>query len=491
MRLARSKVVPPKESPTFGQKMARFADMARYDWLSDHARERLKICVLDALGCAIAAIGQGPLPALREHTDAFGGAKFCTLIGGGRTAPDRAAFYNGALVRYIDFNDSYLGEAGTCHPSDNLAAILAACEYAGRRGKELMTALAVAYQIQCRLIETTPVMAKGFDHCTFLSYSVAAGAGKALGLGRDKIAQAIALAGDSSLTLTVTRAHPMSNWKGLAAPQAATTAIHTTFLAQRGITGPLAVFEGPKGFFEIARENPPEIDWNREDLEAVTRTTLKPNNAEVHTQSTIEATLDLRAEHEFKATEIERIDIEVFKVAYDIVGGGAWGDRKRVLIKEEADHSLPYIVAVALLDGRVQPTQYAPARIASRDVQRLLHRVYVTSRSGYTSRYPREVRSRVTVRLKDGRELVKEKHDHHGFVTRPFTWDDAATKFDRLAEGHAPVELRRRIVDAVQRLDKITVSDLMTMLARAGRATGVRRPRMRTAARTAAKARKV
>src|SRR5205823_7707324 len=109
MITARSKTVLPKETPTVAQQIAAFAEAASYDWLSDHARERLKICVLDAIGCALAAIGEGPLPALRDHVEELGGAKLCTLIGGGKSAPDRAAFYNGSLVRYVDFNDSYLG----------------------------------------------------------------------------------------------------------------------------------------------------------------------------------------------------------------------------------------------------------------------------------------------------------------------------------------------------------------------------------------------
>src|SRR5438105_10690243 len=146
---------------TIAQQIAAFATAASWEKMSPAARERLKICVLDALGCAIGALRARPMQILRAHTDAFGGAGLCTLIGGGRCAPDRTAFYNSALVRYIDFSDSYLGEAGTCHPSDNLGAVLAAAEYAAYDGRELITALAVAYQIHCRLVESMAIMKKG------------------------------------------------------------------------------------------------------------------------------------------------------------------------------------------------------------------------------------------------------------------------------------------------------------------------------------------
>ena len=75
----------------------------------------------------------------------------CTLISGGRSAPDRAALYTGALVRYLDFNDSYLAARETCHPSDTVAAVLAAAELANADGATLLVALAVAYEVQCRL----------------------------------------------------------------------------------------------------------------------------------------------------------------------------------------------------------------------------------------------------------------------------------------------------------------------------------------------------
>src|SRR5207302_10014221 len=118
-----------------------------------------------------------------------------TLIGAGKSAPDRAAFYNGALVRYLDFNDSFLSKGETGHPSDNLAPVLAAAEYADADGRTLLTALAVAYQVQIRLSEQAPVRAKGFDHTTQGAYAVAAGVSRALGLDRQRTANASAFAG--------------------------------------------------------------------------------------------------------------------------------------------------------------------------------------------------------------------------------------------------------------------------------------------------------
>ncbi len=113
----------------------------------------------------------------------------------------RTSFYNAALVRYLDYNDSFLARGETCHPSDNLGAVLAAGEYAGKSGKDFLTALAVAYQVQCRLSERAPVRARGFDHTTQGAYASAAGAARALGLDKDQAANAIAISGTANNAL--------------------------------------------------------------------------------------------------------------------------------------------------------------------------------------------------------------------------------------------------------------------------------------------------
>src|SRR5258708_3954345 len=164
------------------EQLAAFVVSMPYENLSEEARYQLKIRILDALGCALGALEGPPIEMLRTQLEDFGGRPLVTLIGGGKTAPDRAALYNSALVRYLDYNDSYIAKKETCHPSDNLGAILAASEYAHSNGREFLTALAIAYQIQCRLSDVAPVREKGFDHTTQGAYAVAAGVGRAMGL---------------------------------------------------------------------------------------------------------------------------------------------------------------------------------------------------------------------------------------------------------------------------------------------------------------------
>ncbi len=452
---------------TCAEKLATFICRSAYEDLSETAREQLKIRILDSLGCALGALAGEPVQILRRQIDEFEPRGKGTLIGGGTAPPDSAAFYNGALVRYLDFNDAYLAKDETCHPSDNLAAILAGAEYADVSGRELMTALAIAYQVQCRFSDVAPVRDKGFDHTVQGSYSVAAGVSKILGLDEIHTANAIAICGAAFNALRVTRTGRLSHWKGLAFPNTAACCTRAVFLAKNGITGPLEVFEGDKGFMD-AIGGVFDIDWLREDLDRVKQTILKRFNAEIHSQSAIQAVLDLRTRHQFCATDVERIDIETFDVAFNIIGGGEEGDKtSSVNTKEQADHSLPYVIAVAILDGDVMPAQYESARIRAEDVQSLLRRVSVTANSTYSQRFPEEMPCQIRVVLRDGRTLTKESRDYPGFVSQPMSWEVVTHKFNNLAAPFANETERRAITDAVANLENMRVHDLMVLLASA------------------------
>lgn len=211
--------------------LAAFTVRAGFADMTPAAAERLRIHVLDAFGCALGAVDADPVRRLTEHLDDMGGNPRCTVLGRGRSAPDRATLSNGFLIRYLDFNDSYLAAGETCHPSDNLAAVLAGWEYGAGDGADLLTALGVAFQVQCRLSDAAPVRARGFDHVTHLAYSAAAGAARALRLDAERTANAIAIAGTALNALRVTRTGALSHWKGLVAPHAATAATQAALLA--------------------------------------------------------------------------------------------------------------------------------------------------------------------------------------------------------------------------------------------------------------------
>jgi 2-methylcitrate dehydratase len=458
----------PKPKPIItgasqAEGIAKFACRVKYEDLTPERRERLKVSVLDSVACAINALGAPPIMACLEQAREFGGSDArCTLIGGGKANVVYAAQYNTALVRYVDFMDSYLGGQELCHPSDNVGAVLGACEYAGRSGKDFLTALAVAYQVESALTANAPFMADGFDFTTQLSFSIAAGASKALQLDEAKSLAAVGICGDV-IPLLVVRTTPISQWKGLNSSQAALASVHGVFLASRGVTGPKYVIEGPNGLAQALGKSI-NIDWDNMKLDCFDRLALKSYNTAVPGQSAVFCTLELHKAHPFDPADVVSIEVDVFQDAYDFMGGGRFGPKKNVHTKEDADHSLPYLLAVGLLDGDVQPAQLEPNRIEKPDVQDLLQKVTVKPDAGFTARYPAEVSSRVTVRLKNGDSFTHEVSAYPGASTRPFTWNETEAKFDKLATGHTTAKSRQTIKNAVRSLEDIQMSDLMKAL---------------------------
>jgi len=455
---------PITTGPSQAEGIANFACRAKYADLTAERRERLKVSVLDSLACAINALGASPIEACLAQAKEFGGPDGrCTLIGGGQANVVFAAFFNTALERYIDFMDSYFAHGGLCHPSDNLGAVLAVSEHAALSGKDFLTALAVAYQVETALSAVAPFMVHGFDLTTPLTYSLGAGLSKALGLDEAKTAAAVAICGAGGIPLLVVRTTPISQWKGLNSSQVALGCVHGVFLASRGVTGPKYVIEGPNGLAQLLGESI-HVDWDRQQLDCFDRLSLKSYNSAVPTESAIFCMLELRKAHPFDPAAVVGIEAEVDQNAYDFTGGGKFGPKTDVHTKEDADHSLPYLLAVAALDGDVQPAQFGPRRINRPDVQALLHEVQVRPDDGFTARYPDEVGSRVTVRLKGGKSYSHEVKDYPGFPTRPFTWDEIGGKFDKLVAGRADEGLCREIKDAVRSLENIQVKDLMKLL---------------------------
>ncbi len=351
---------PIGTGPSQAEGIAKFACRARYEDLTPPRRERLKVSVLDSLACAISALGAAPIEACLAQAKEFGGpGGRCTLIGGGQANVVYAASCNTALVRYVDFMDSYFAEGGLCHPSDNVGAVLAVSEHADRSGKDFLTALAVAYQVEAALTAAAPFMAHGFDLTTPLTYSLGAGLSRALGLDEAKTAAAVEVCGAAGIPLLVVRTTPISQWKGLNSYETALGCVHGVFLASRGVIGPKYVIEGPNGLAQLLGRSI-RVDWDREKLDCFDQLALKSYNSAVPTESAIFCMLELRKAHPFDPAKVVGIEADVVQDAYDFTGGGKFGPKTDVHTKEDADHSLPYLLAVAAIDGDVQPGAARP-----------------------------------------------------------------------------------------------------------------------------------
>jgi 2-methylcitrate dehydratase len=453
------------------QALAKYAARANFDDLSPGSREQLAIHILDSIGCCIAALGAGPIEACREQVVEFGGTGPCTLIGGGKANPIYAAFWHTALVRYVDFMDNFLAPTETCHTADNFGVALTIADYVGGTGRDLMLGVAIGYTVQSRLVDHGNFMTRGFDHTAQLAFSHNAAAGRLLGLSESEIANAIAMAASTDASFAVLRAKPLSQWKGLASAQSALGAMNTLFLARRGVEGPLQVVEGPNGIDNLL-DMKLRIDWDKQGYEGVVESTIKKYNAMIHTQSALHCMVELARQNKaalsvaegFDPKQVASIAAEVPQITYDFAGGGLYGVDKEVRTKEQADHNLPYMLAVALLDRTVMPAQFTPERINRSDVQTLMKKVSVRPNQAFTEQYPRRMPAKITVRVQNGTTFEHQVQDYPGLASHPFTWKDSVEKFDQLVTGRIDGYLSEDIKEAVRSLETIQVRELAKLL---------------------------
>src|ERR1700744_1883175 len=228
---------PPSKQATrpLAERRAVYADRLRHDDIDAATIERVKSHVIDTIGCAIAALDEPPVKICRDVALAPAGGVSTVIGTEKRTTPDLASFANGAAFRYLDLNDVYVGRfAG--HPSDHIAACLAVAEAEHASAAELITAIVLAYEINCRLMDVLDAGARNWDPPVLSLPAVALAAGKLMGLSPEQLTEAVNLAINDHIPMGQTRTQTKSDWKGLADAEAAHNAVFATLLARRGLT---------------------------------------------------------------------------------------------------------------------------------------------------------------------------------------------------------------------------------------------------------------
>jgi len=448
---------------TSTEELAEFVQRVSAADLSTETREELKKRVLDSVGIGIDALGHDPVEAVDRTVRRANGGNECTLWGRGATAsPVGAAMHNTALTRYLDFMDSFLAPGETPHPSDNVGAVVAAGEAVGASGEALLTGIGVAYEVQGELAWNAPVRDRGWDHVTHTVVSATCGVAKVLGLDVETTRHAIGIAGTAHNALRVTRTGGINEWKGVASANAARNAVYAALLAAEGMEGPTDLFEGQKGWQQvISGEFEVDLDPGCTRVHDVM---TKRYVAETYAQSAVEGVIELAEREDVDGGEVELVLLETFAGAKLIIGGGE-GDRHTVETKAQADHSLPYMLAAALVDREMGNAQYDPERISRDDVQYLLRHVTVEERDDFTERFEAgEMPARVTVELEDGTTYTVEKDAFAGHPTRPMGWDEIERKF-RDTAARLDDERRDDVVDVVRNLEAHDVADLVGLLA--------------------------
>src|SRR5437868_2990843 len=372
-------------------RLADYACQLRFEDLPASVVHETKRRFIDSLATAVGAMDAAAYAIAKCCALRVSSKPGASLLGGGRSSAEWATFVNGLLIRYLDYNDTYLS-LEPAHPSDNLAAVLSEAESAGADGKALITAAVLAYEIQCRLCDAASLRQHGWDHVTYGALSSAVAACKLLGLDAPRTTHAIGLAGVCNVALRQTRSGELSMWKGCAFANAARNGVFAALVAAEGLTGPAPIFEGDLGIMKLLT-GPFELAalGGKGQPFMITQTYIKFWPAEYHSQSAIDAALQLRPDVG-DVGNVAAIDIHTFDAAVDIIGKDP--EKWRPRTRETADHSLPYCTAVALADGDVTFAQFEPKRFIDAGLLDLVAKVKVHRDAGLSLRYPRGIPNR-------------------------------------------------------------------------------------------------
>lgn len=437
---------------TLAHRLAEYAAGAEFAQLPTAAVHEVKRRVIDSLGCALGAWNAEPCAIARRVASRFRADRGAALWGTEhRAPPDWAAFANGCLVRYLDCNDTYLSKE-PAHPSDNIPALLAVAETVSASGRELITAIALAYEIQCRLCDTASLRSQGWDHVSYVAFSSALGAARLLRLDPERTRHAVNIAGVSAGSLRQSRAGELSHWKAGTVAHAARRGVFAALLAAEGMTGPAPIFEGAMGFEKLVSHAPlGEVSLQRESF-IIMQTSIKFWPAEYHAQSAIDAALRLRKQIGEPVT-IESIVIQSHDAAVDIIGSELekWHPQSR----ETADHSLPYLTAVALVDGEITSRQFASKRFHDSALLALVQKVRVERHPELSARYPQAVGNIVTVLLRDGRSFTERVDYPLGHALNPLSDAQLESKFHALASSHLSPERANAMLKTAWSLDHL------------------------------------
>jgi 2-methylcitrate dehydratase len=415
---------------SIAEQLAAYAASLSYDDLDDETIETVRTHLADALGCGVAALDEKPVAIARKVALANGGdgARASVLGSRRRTSPELATFANGAAIRYYDLNDVYAGkEIG--HPSDNVSACLAQAQAERAHGRDLIVAIVLAYEIDCRLMDAASLSLRGWDHPIYSLPAAALGAGKLMGLSAAQLTQAVNLALNAHLALNQTRVQTISNWKGLADAEAARNGVFSAALAREGLTGPAPIFEGDAGFFKQV-SGPFTIDTGifggKGKRFRINDCAVKFYPAQALTQTAIAAGIDV-AKQVGDLTRVKSMEIRTSHEGYFSAGMDAekWAPET----SETADHSLPYVTARAMFDGDISHASYSDQALRDPRIRAFMQKIKVVEDPALTRLYPKYYATIVTVTRDDGQTFSKRVDDIPGFATHPMQRTDFERKF--------------------------------------------------------------
>jgi 2-methylcitrate dehydratase len=436
------------------QYLSSYGSALTYEDLPPEVIHKAKGLLIDTLACAMGGYASEPGKIARRMAERISPRDMpATILGSGQTSsPELATFANGVMIRYLDFNDGFVGKSGG-HPSDNFAPVITCADALHARGKEILVASVLAYEVFCRLFDRLDLAVKGFDQSVIGVISCTMGASKILGLSQKQMVQALNLAIVANLSLQQTRIGEVSMWKACAMANAGRNAVFAALLAKEGLTGPGPIFEGRHGFFKVV-SGPFQLDdfGGRGRPFRIMDATIKRFPCGLFSQSAIDAALKLRSKVS-TVDEIAEVTVGTFSLGKAAMGGDA--EKWRPQTRESADHSLPYVVGTALMYGSVELKHFHDDFFRNPDIVKLMAKIKVEETEECNSLYPGASPGRIDLTTTSGRKWSELVLYHRGHFQNPMNEEEIEAKFHSLTGDLLPQARRNELLALIWSLEGV------------------------------------
>ena len=451
---------------TITAQISRWSASLNYRQLSPDAVYQAKRFLLDSIGCALGGYQQHDVKIALEVFGEIAGRGPSTVIGTGKKMdPVSASLANALMIRSMDYNDIYWKQDPS-HPSDIFPAAFACCERAKSDGKELIVGLVLGHEFEMRFSEAAfpGIRERGWHHATLTAFVSPIVAGRALLLPWQQIQHAIGISASRHCTLGAVTAGKLTMMKNTVDPMATQSGVLAALMAEKGYTGPEHVVDGKEGLTHCFGP-----DWKLDLLTdglgeswRITQCGMKFFPTEALTHAPISAVLDLVKSNNLRPENVEKIQVRSLARAADILSDPSKYDPRT---KETADHSLPYVIAAALVDRQVTPAQFEISKIMDPTIRAQLKKVEVVADPEIEKVFPALQRVIVNITTSDGKTHSKQLDYPKGDPRNPLTDGEIEEKFAALAEGVLSPRARQKLKDAIWNLEKAaSVTRLMALM---------------------------
>lgn len=450
------------------EKMAEFALSLGYKDIPASVLREARRFMLDSVGCALASSKNDDMQSAHRYIEKLGGAPDATIIGSGmKTNAANAALMNALLIRAMDYNDIFWRQDPS-HPSDIIPAALAAGEKAHQNTQALLVGIVIAYELELRwcLAAHPGIREVGWHHATLTQFVSPIVAAKMLGLNKQQTVAAAGISGSSHFTLGGVVAGHLTNMKNTADPMATEAGVRAALLAAENYSGPVEVIEGKEGLIDVLQN----VEWSAEKLLhglgkefLITECGCKPFPTEALTHQPITAVLNLRKAHDLTSDRVQKILVKTTTRGADILSDPS---KYKPTTKETADHSLPYCIAAAMVDGNVLPSSFSDRKLNDPEIKDMLGKIKVIADAEIDNLFPKTKRAIVSVTTIDGQTFTEQVDHAKGSPENSMSDEEIIAKFRANSEGFVSTSRQDEIIDATWSLgeEEMLIEEFMKLL---------------------------